>query len=85
MWITIFCKRNIYRAKDGDGVTSLLRLSSQCLQRHRRREGGGADTGGGKAGRRHERHRNGSGGAIVSASAPAVTRYRKGKKSGREF
>jgi len=24
MWITIFCERNIYRSKDGDGVTSLL-------------------------------------------------------------
>ncbi len=38
MWITIFCERNIYRSKDGDGVTSLLQ---PCAVSSKTQEEGG--------------------------------------------
>jgi hypothetical protein len=42
MWITIFVVRNIYRAKDGGGVTSLLQpcaVSSKTQEEAGRRSG----------------------------------------------
>ena len=64
MWITIFCERNIYRSKDGDGVTSLLQPCVVSLKTQE--EGGGREEG-----RRQEEGRQGGGASATGTGAEA--------------